>query len=143
MVRPPGLLLELGGRPERPGGIAKELPSEGDEVGLPGTEDVVGLLRRGDHPDRARGYSGLGAYPLGEGTLVAGTDRHSGGRYGSTGGAVDEVDANTIVLPEWKFTEASRGNRTDADTTVLVTTTDRRRAARTLKNYVRLVEWAG
>ena len=42
---------------QRPVRIAQQLPSQEDQVGLPGTQNVLGLGRFSDHADGAGGLS--------------------------------------------------------------------------------------
>jgi hypothetical protein len=74
---PGDLLLEDVGGAQRPVGIAEQFASQQDEVGLPGGDDVLGLLGRGDHADGSSEDSGcLAADALGKGSLIAGAERN-------------------------------------------------------------------
>jgi hypothetical protein len=74
---PPILLGDVGGHAEhlrgvqREVGMAQEFARQQHQVGLLRTDDLIGLLRRGDQPDGAGENAGLAADALGKGNLIA------------------------------------------------------------------------
>ena len=87
-----GGLVELLGGAERPVGFAEELAGEEDDVGLVGTDNLVGLGGVGDHADRSSGEAGFAADTVGKGDLIAGSDRDLLAGVVASGGAVEKVD---------------------------------------------------
>ena len=81
------------GRAQRPRRVAQRLAAEQHDVGLARLEDVLGLLRLGDQPDRPRRDAGALPDRRGERHLVAGAERDLLRRRVAAGGAVDEIDA--------------------------------------------------
>ena len=88
-----GGLVELLGGAERPVGFAEELAGEEDDVGLVGTDNLVGLGGVGDHADRSSGEAGFAADAVGEGYLIARADGDLLTGVVAAGGDVEEVDA--------------------------------------------------
>lgn len=89
--RPGDLLVENLCSVEGPVGVAEEFAGEKDNVSLTVADDLVGLLGRGDHADRAGDDRGFAADGFGVGNLIAGADGDLLGRMVAAGGDVDEV----------------------------------------------------
>ncbi len=76
--------------------------------------------------------------------VVSRTVRYRGGRTQTVDNfptAEIEIPAGTIVLPDWSFSAVDSAGTNGP--TVPTTPADRRIAANTLRNYVRIAEWAG
>jgi hypothetical protein len=85
--------IECSGSVERPIRIAQHFAGEEDEIGLAAGDEVVGLMRVGDHADGGGGNGGFGANASCEGSLECGPDGNLGIGDLAAGGNVDEIDA--------------------------------------------------
>src|SRR5689334_9502838 len=63
---------------QRPIRITQQLPGEEDDVGLTGTQNMLGLGWLGDHAYRAGGNARLFTYPLSKSGLITGPCRNLG-----------------------------------------------------------------
>ena len=81
---------------QRPAGIAEDLASHDDDIGLPGAQDVIGLLGRADEAHCARCYARLPADPFGKLRLVAGADRHLCAVHISARGTIHQVNTEGL-----------------------------------------------
>src|SRR5262249_27264551 len=82
-----------------PMGIVEHSPRQGHHIGLTLGDDRLGLLRRGDQPDRARHDAGLALYLLGE--LDIGISNQDRARVGAdpARGDADEVNPHRLQRP--------------------------------------------
>ena len=62
--------------PQGPVRVAQQLACEQHGVGLPGRDDLVGLVRVGDEADGAGRHTGVATNPAGERHLVPRRDRN-------------------------------------------------------------------
>ena len=91
--RPRSRVAKGGGGVNGPVGVAEHFAGQEDEIGVSGGDDVVGLMRIGDHADGGSGDVGFVADLGSKGNLVA----WAGGDFGignhAARRAIDEVDA--------------------------------------------------
>src|ERR1700678_3679889 len=99
LLGPCDLLLENRGGAKRPVGIAEELASQQDYIGLAGGNDMLGLLGRGDHTNGSGEDSRFSADALGKESLIAGAERNLCLGNDASRGRVNEVDAQRLDLP--------------------------------------------
>ena len=87
------------GCPPAPVGVVQHGASERDHIGLAFGDDRLGLLGRGDQPDRTRRDAGLALHLFGE--LHVRIGNQGGPRVGAdaAGGNADEIDAEGLEFP--------------------------------------------
>lgn len=89
--RPLNLLPESARGMEWPIGFPEQLSSKKNEVGLPGSDDVIGLRRISNHPDCSRWHPGFTADSLRESGLITRADGNLHMRNRSSGGAINNI----------------------------------------------------
>src|ERR1700678_3744569 len=99
LFRPCHLLLEDVGGTKRAIGIAEQLPSQQDNVRLPSADDVLSLLRRGDHSNGSSQYVRLTPHALSKWSLISRAQRNFRRRNDTSRRTVDEIDAQWLNLP--------------------------------------------
>ncbi len=76
--------------------VTQQLAGQQDQIGLTGTQDVLGLYRFGDHAHGTGGDTGLFAHALGELGLIARADRNLRIGRSTAGRNINQVDAHFL-----------------------------------------------
>ena len=84
---------------QRPIRLTQQLAGEENQIRLAGADDVVGLVRLGNHADRSRRDARLVAHLVRQEHLVAGPDGNFDVGHVGAAGAIDQVHALFLEMP--------------------------------------------